>query len=149
VAFGTEGIGGSIYSYSILVDTGAFLARVKRDDQNHRLASETFVGLRETAWPLLVSRPTLWEAYTRIRYDVDYGEAQALLAFVEENVEIVEFEVSDDAIAREWLRQFPWVRLSFVDALNFAIMDRLGVRAVFTFDVNDYSMRGFEVFPQT
>jgi predicted nucleic acid-binding protein len=142
-------IGTTLLNAAVLVDTGAFRARADPADTWHRISVETFEGLASAGFPLIVTRPTIWEAYTRIRYDLGYQQARELLEFIpRRGIEIVEYESADDGVARTLLALFHWSRLSFVDALNFAIAQRLGVRTAFTYDIKDYSMVGLEVIPQ-
>ena len=137
----------SLLSVAVFVDTAAFLARADAKDPHHRTAVETFKGLREAGYPRVVTRPTIWEAYTRVRYDLGYPEALEMLEFIERELQVIEIDLQDDAAARTFLALYSWAKLSFVDALNFAAMQRAGAKTAFTYDVNDYTMAGFEVVP--
>ena len=141
-------VGRSISERTVLLDSGAFVARADPADQHHHTAVETFQGLKDARYPLCVTRPTLWETFTRLRYKVGFETAIEVFAFVaQEGIEVVDYADGDEINARAVLSLYRGVSLSFVDALNRAISSRLGLNTAFAYD-GHYRTMGFDVYPQ-
>jgi uncharacterized protein len=120
----------------LLADSSAFLALVDRDDQHHARAREF---LREQpAHRFVVTELIVAEVATRLRARGDVeravGLARSLLAGGRYDVVFVDAELFSAALAR--MLQLRDKRLSLTDCASFELMDRLRLRAAFTFDRN-------------
>jgi predicted nucleic acid-binding protein len=60
----------------------------------------------------------------------------------ESSTVVVRVRAADEARAREIIFHYSDKAFSFVDALSFAVMERLGIRHAFTFD-DDFVQYGF------
>ncbi len=131
----------------LLADSSALLALTDRDDRHHAAASDFLrqhPRLRLVATELIVA-----EVATRLRARGDAeraaGFARSLLEGGRYEVMFVEpdlFRAAFDRMVR--LRD---KRLSLTDCASFELMDRLGLRAAFTFD-RDFRDCGYEMVPQ-
>jgi predicted nucleic acid-binding protein len=90
---------------------------------------------------------TSHESYTRLRYSVSHSKAIAAYEWLHATpVQTLPFGPDDEAAAVGMLRKYHDHSLSFHDALCAAVMLRIGVFKVFTFD-SDFSTMGFAVVP--
>jgi predicted nucleic acid-binding protein len=130
----------------LLADTGAMLALFNPRDQLHRQARlfvEQARSARFVLTELLVS-----ETVTRLRSRVDAGRAadigSALLHSRRYELVFVDARLVEAGLGE--LRRFADKRLSFADAVSFAIIRELGLDGAFTFD-RDFRDCGFRTFP--
>ena len=65
------------------MDTGAFKARADVADVHHQTALACFEETTSQRLPFYVTNATIWEAYTRLRYDLGYVEAAELFPLVD------------------------------------------------------------------
>jgi predicted nucleic acid-binding protein len=130
----------------LLADTGALLALFNPRDNLHRQARE-FVreaaGTRFVVTELIVS-----ETVTRLRARTDAARAAevgaALLGSRRYEVLFVDTPLLEAGL--DDLRRFADKRLSFVDAVSFAVIRSLALDGSFTFD-RDFRDCGFDVYP--
>ena len=135
-----------LYRDAALVDTSAVFALFDETDQLHDEARRFFqtnkLGL---AWYAIDT--TAHESYTRVRYDLSRSKAvnaySLLRGFC---IQVVRHVPDDEEHAWLLLERYAEHALSFQDALCAAVMRRIGVFKVFTFD-HDFWTMGFEVIP--
>ena len=121
----------------VFVDAGALFAYAAPSDQNHEKARAIMHIARSRGWRLHTVNTVLFETYALVRVKVADGEAAAhrLLADVEAGFCHVEKAQRVDEIrAEDLVESRPDLPNSFADALTFAVMDRLGIREVISFD---------------
>lgn len=137
----------TLYSGAVLVDTSAVLALLNRDDRHHQ-AADTFFGQNRGAYVWIALNATSHEAFTRSRYDS--GSVAAALErydfLRQQPLKLIEFTSDDEAAARKTLAKYEDQVLSYHDALCAAVMLRLGLFKVFSFD-HHFWVLGFEVLP--
>ena len=123
----------------IFVDTSAWMAIVDSDDINHRPAV-TFQGDLAESSVLIVTNYILDELYTLVLMDLGYRKAveikQKLEAMAEARIlEVVWVDQILNAagwtVFERFNRDKQW---SFTDCVSYAVMKRLGVTEVFSFD---------------
>ena len=128
-------IGNSIYSHAVLVDTGAFLALENPREDRHQVAKDCLDEIERHHLPLIVSLPTIFESYSRILYVVGERKARIFLHNIYDgSLNITRTTVEDEVAAMVMLEKFADPDISFVDAVNMALMIRLGIQVCFTFD---------------
>jgi len=135
---------------SIFVDSSAFYALADRHDASHRIANERWQALVKTKRPLVTSLAVAAETATLIRRSIGFDASQAWLdqldrARVVGAMELIFPADREYALARDVYRQLAQPKLSFVDALSFAIMTLRSIRACFGFD-EDFLVAGFELY---
>lgn len=136
-----------LYDAACLLDTAAIVALFDEGDPLHRLATEFFeAGRGEVTW--YVVDATSHESFTRVRYNATLPRALAAFQFLRDGggVGLLRFQPEDEDRALTMLRKYRDQRLSFHDALCAAVMLRVGIFRVFTFD-QDFSTMGFAVMP--
>ena len=130
---------------AVLVDTSAAIALLESKDPHHSHAHRYFYATQGVRW--IVTNSTTHEAFTRRRYDNSLLSGLSIYDFLTEKpFKVVAFENVDEVEAVRILRRYEDQVFSFHDALCFAVMKRIGVYRVFTFD-SDFWVLGFQVEP--
>jgi len=62
------------------------------------------------------------------------------------DIQVLDFEPQDESAARDLVTRYHDHKISFHDALCAAVMLRLGIYKIFTFD-RDFQILGFETLP--
>lgn len=131
---------------NLLADTSALLALYLADDRNHRAAVAFLRGAPRARFVL--TEMILGELLTRLAARAGARRAaevgKALLA--SERYEVLFLDATLLAEAIERLERFADKRLSLTDCASFALMERLRVKAAFTFD-DDFRDCGFDMVP--
>jgi len=122
----------------LFLDSAALIALFSENDQYHDIAVEYYSSLTKKTI-LFTTLLVISETYTWFRYHVNYRTAIEFL------------DVIQDSIASEWLniiypdpvlnnqaqvilRQFQDQKLSYVDAVSFAVVENMKIKNVFSFD---------------
>jgi predicted nucleic acid-binding protein len=129
---------------TVLVDSGAWIALLIRDDPHHREAAQFFSVKPTPVW--VVTNIVLAETYSWLRY----RSADPALAFRFVNeilsgeeagrVEVFRPQRDVEIRAASLGRKFADVDLSWADLISFAACQELGVQEVFGFDQHFYLM---------
>ncbi len=94
-------------------------------------------------YPLITTLPTVHETHRHLLYTRGRLSARNfLLAVFDGSITIERTTTADDMRAIALIERYADVRLSFVDAVTMAVMERLGVASVFSFD-DDFLITGF------
>jgi len=125
------------YPKSVLVDAGGWLALADNRDDNHQRALAIQREVAARGPQLFVTNFLIDETYTLILARMGYRFAVKFLDDISAGTAtIVRLTASDEARAEQLLRQYDDKRFSYTDATSFAVMERLGIEAAFTFDKN-------------
>jgi len=123
--------------HSVLVDSGASLAIVDRDDEHHHEAVAIQQQLFRTRPQLFLTNFLVDEPYTLLLTRAGYRVALQFLDSTESNtMTVLPVSPADEREAKQLLRRYTDKRFSYTDATSFVIMQRFGVEAAFTFDEN-------------
>ena len=124
---------------SLFVDTSAWYAAADRSDRSHRPATAV-LGAGEA---LVTSDHVLVESWLLIRHRLGRPVAERFWEGLRHGVAEVEPVTAAD-LAAAWAvaEAFPDQDFSIVDRTSFAVMQRLGLRRVATFD-DDFAVYRF------
>lgn len=127
----------------IFADTGAFLALYIKHDQYHRQAQKVFRALSR---PFSTSNHVVDELATLLGRIAEYGYAADRMddLYASESIEVLASTREDEMEAIRWMRKYSDKEISFTDCISFAVMRRMGIHAVFTFD-RHFRDAGFEI----
>jgi predicted nucleic acid-binding protein len=118
---------------AVFVDTGVWYRFSTATDQHHAHAVEI---LEADQFPFVTSWPVVWETLTLISRRQGGIAAsqfgQAMLA--EKWARIVELQSTDYALALDFMARFDLLRLSSADATACALIRRLNLQQVASFD---------------
>lgn len=120
---------------SLFVDTGVWYAAADRGDSSNLRAQEILSEARES---LVTTDHVLVETWLLLRHRLHREAAERFWKGLQAGVAIVE-PVGDMDLATAWQigLDFPDQDFSLVDRTCFAVMQRLGLRRVASFD-NDF-----------
>jgi predicted nucleic acid-binding protein len=139
----------SIYERAVLFDTCALEAIADPRDKYHEAAAQCLAELRQLAYPFYVTTLTIAETHRRLLYKPRLGILPAL-RFLESvydgSTNIVRPLEEDEQQAMEYIKRFEDQELTFTDTVSMAVMNRLGLRKVFSFDWH-FTLLGFQVIP--
>jgi len=130
----------------LLVDTSALIALFLPDERNHQDAAR--FGRRKPEPRFVLTELILAELATRLR--VRAGAEQAVevardvLRSDRYQLVFTDPELLDGGLAK--MTRFRDKRLSLTDCVSFELMEKLGLRAAFTFD-RDFRDCGFDIVP--
>jgi predicted nucleic acid-binding protein len=131
---------------SVFVDSGAWIALALARDAHHAQAREQWGEMRRAGAKLHTSFPVVIETFTFLDRNANRDVALAWKESIYKPgvVKIIACELRD--LERSWtyFRRADLHNLSAVDATSFAIMKRIGIRLVYTFD-HHFAMAGFRL----
>lgn len=118
---------------SVLLDTGPLVALFKRNDTHHARAVAWFKKHRGL---LLITQAVITEAW----HLVSAPARLPLVRFVTAACEILEFDGEGQARIAATLERYADLPMDYADATLVVQGERLGIGAVATIDVNDFSV---------
>jgi uncharacterized protein len=131
------------------IDTNAFLARYLKNDQYHDVALKVWRELEQTAEPLFTSNFVVDETLTLLgrRASYSFASERATAIYNSKVLTILRPSLEDELAALEVFTKYADQRVSFADALSFALMRKQGISRVFSFDQH-FQYAGFELIPK-
>ena len=138
----------ALYTDAVLIDTSACVAAFDEEDALHSQATATLGQLAAEAQVLLCAvNVTAHESFTRIRYNARLDAGIDGYSWMRSGgLQTIQFADADEVEALSLIRKYSSVKLSFHDALCAAVMLRLGIYRIFSFDA-DFWTFGFELIP--
>ena len=130
----------------VFVDTSFFKAFIDSKDDFHQQAIQVLQKLKSKGSSLVTSNYILDETFTLIRVKCGLDlvkDFKKVLEEFETGLVIVRILVTDEKNAWEWFL-LDWSDLSFTDCVSFAIMKRLEINRVATFDKH-FERAGFKI----
>lgn len=132
----------------VLVDAGAILALLNVDSRFHRAARDTLQALRDREMEPLLTNFIVGETYTLLS---DILGPDAGRTWLRHNIWPVErVNEADENRAREIILENGSRgrdTISYTDATAMAVMERLGLTGIFTFNPAFGEKRGYHLFP--
>ncbi|CAK0762624.1 PilT domain-containing protein [Gammaproteobacteria bacterium] len=132
----------------IFVDTGAYLARFHTADQRYQQAYQAWEQVQNQQRVVVTSHHVIDELATLLARRTDYGfSARKIGQIYASQLALIERSSErDEQTALAFFQKYADQKVSFTDCISFAMMMRLQIRQVFTFDYH-FALAGFEVFP--
>jgi predicted nucleic acid-binding protein len=136
---------------AVLVDTGAWIALVVRQDECHQIAASHARRLARVLTPLLTTNYILLETYTYIRYHYGHHKALELDTVLQTLIRagrLIVVWVTEEVHVRalDIFRKYEDQTFSVVDCASFIVARDRKIRDVFGFDKNFLTM-GFVLRP--
>lgn len=128
----------------VLVDSGAWLAVASPRDQFHR---DAVIGLRsavERRILLVTTNLIIAEAHRLTLFRLGPRASGLVLDRIDASARLSVVYASREhhRNARTWLERLSGHRITYTDAVSFAVMESMGCREALTFD-NDFLVAGF------
>jgi len=139
----------SIKDKIVFVDTSAHYAIINKSDNNHKIAREFLEFAEKNYFSFFTSNFIVAETHALILKKITLGYDVAI-NFLEEakksNKVPERITVEDEERAYQIIIKYKDKDFTYIDATSFAIMERLGITRVFTFD-SHFSQYGFQIVP--
>jgi predicted nucleic acid-binding protein len=127
----------------VFVDSSAYFGLADVYDQAHRRALQIARRLATERRQLITTNFVVAETYTLMLTRIGRPVAMQFLSGIEASESsVVRVGEDDEQRAREIIRRYDDKDFSLVDAMSFAVMERLGIRHAFTFD-RHFAQYGF------
>jgi len=122
----------------LFIDSAALIAIFSKNDQYHDIAVDYYSSLTKKTI-LITTLLVISETYTWFRYHVNYRTAIEFLDVIQDSIaskwlNIIYPDLVLDTQAQVILRQFQDQKLSYVDAISFAVIENMKIKNVFGFD---------------
>lgn len=130
----------------VFVDTAFFKAFLDPKDDFHVEALSLWKKFRTLKTKLITTNYILDESFTLIRIRCTLPVAiklRYLLYQYSEVIDVIRIEIEDEAKVWDWFEK-EWKGLSYTDCVSFAVMKRLGLTDVATFDEH-FAKAGFNI----
>jgi predicted nucleic acid-binding protein len=130
-----------------LFDTGVLVALEDDRDGKHEDAVRCVEEIKRLKLPLCVSLASIYETHRRLLHNNGESRARSFLDHIfDGSTTVVVPDPGDEAAAVQWLDYLRGQRITLTDAVNMAIMRRLSLFAVLSFD-SDFLIAGFQRVP--
>ena len=128
----------------MFVDSGVWIAFFSLRDGRHRDADTMVRAAASRRLPLLTTNLVLAEVHRWLLFHAGVAPAAAALASIDAtSLARVEWTTAaHHGAARDWLAKLSDQRITYTDAVSFAVMTAAGCAAVMTFD-HDFVIAGF------
>lgn len=132
----------------VFVDSSAYFALTHRPDAFHAMATDAVGRFRAEHYRFVTTNFVLAELHALLLSRANRQVALATLQQIDTSgiTTIVRVRQRDEVHARAIITRFDDKDFSLVDAISFAMMDRLGIDQAFTFDIH-FSQYGWIVHP--
>jgi len=141
----------SLFERAIFIDSSALYALQDSRDAHHYEAVVCLDQLKLRALPVSLSTGTIYETYRltlfRLGVELSLRFLEAVYdAVPDRSLNIERISEQDERGAREFLYRFSDQKITYIDAINFAMMKRMGIDKAFAFDWH-YRLLGFVTVP--
>ena len=132
---------------AILIDTCALIAISNPRDKYHTEASECLQQIAEVHYPIYITIPTIHETHRKILFDQGQAVGQQFLVSVFDGSLNIERTIAEDEeYAISLISKYTDQTLTLTDAVSMAVMVRLRIATVFSFD-SHFLQVGFNRIP--
>ncbi len=129
------GIGNTIYERAVMLDTSPLVALFDQADARQADVRGKLLTLQQAQIPVFITHIIMAETHARILQRFGIQSAASFLDTISDgSVNIVATEHIDLRKAREIIARFPDQDISLADATTMAVMLRMGILNVLTFD---------------
>ncbi len=131
---------------SAFVDTSAFVALIRRDDERHLAALAIADRLKQQRVRLYTTNFVVAETHAALLHFVGAATARDFLRDADTGqlaVLVIRVEPEDEAAARATIYRQTDKDYSLTDTISFAVMTRLGLRHAWAFDKH-FSQYGWQ-----
>ena len=131
----------------IFVDTSAFIALRVKDDLNYKRAQDFLTAVKDQRLRLHTTNFILDEVYSYFCRVHEIALEMAGLIMNNPLIALHRISADDEEGAWQILKTYSDKDFSYTDATSFAIMERLGLETVFTFDEHFDQYGRFSIVP--
>ena len=119
----------------VFIDTGAFCALTIPKDQHNLTAKSFFKQIQKDKAVIYTSDYVLDETYTLLKTRSSHATAIKFMEQMDKSqINILRITEDIEESAKALFKKFDDKRLSYTDCTSFALINHLGIEAVFAFD---------------
>lgn len=119
----------------VFVDTGAFCALTIPKDQHNLTAKSVYKQIQKDKAVIYTSDYVLDETYTLLKTRSSHATAIKFMEQMDKSqINILRITEDIEESAKALFKKFDDRRLSYTDCTSFALINHLGIEAVFAFD---------------
>ena len=127
----------------IFIDTSAYFALADEEDKNHQAASGKMQQLIRERASFTTTNIGIAETHTLTLKRIGYKTALEVIERIySSQIRIYRIREADEKKALDIIRKYTDKDFPFVDALSFAVMEKLHITQAFTFDKH-FTQYGF------
>ena len=127
----------------IFIDTSAYFALADEEDKNHQAASGKLQQLIRERASFTTTNIVIAETHTLTLKRIGYKTALEVIERIySSQIRIYRIREADEKKALDIIRKYTDKDFPFVDALSFAVMEKLHITQAFTFDKH-FTQYGF------
>ncbi len=128
------------------IDTGAYYGSLDLRDQHHGHALRIWRHIEDSNIKLITSNHVLDELATLLARKINYDFASLKMneIYTDSEIHIERSSYDDEVKALDYFKKYADQKISFTDCISFAIMERLKIKKVFSFDWH-FQYLGFEL----
>lgn len=132
----------------VLVDSGVWIALASARDQHHAAADAALRAAIAARTPLLTTGLILAEVHRFLLFHAGIRPAALMLERIDASpsVTVMYPDAAHHAAARAWLARLADQRITYTDAVSFAVMRSHRCAAALSFD-HDFATAGFTLRP--
>lgn len=121
--------------FQVLVDSDAFVGRINPDDVHHERANRIFQSLAEKKSRLVTTSMVVAETATVLSHRVGQSLARTFLEVIQRgNIPVIHIDEALQAVALDIFSQQTRRGTSVTDCANVAVVQRLNISEIFSFD---------------
>jgi predicted nucleic acid-binding protein len=131
----------------VLVDSGVWIALVRANDRHHAGAEHMLRRAIRQRLALLTTNLIVAEVHRFILFHVGIQPAALVLDRLQASPSLtIQFTTrADHDRARQWLARLADQRITYTDAVSFAVMESAGCAAAMSYD-HDFVVAGFRLW---
>jgi predicted nucleic acid-binding protein len=137
----------SVVPDRVLVDSGVWIALVRATDQHHAEADHLFRQAVRQRLRLLTTNLIVAEVHRFILFHIGISPAALVIERMQASMLLtMEFvTATHHDRARQWLEKLSDQRITYTDAVSFAVMEAARCTAAMSFD-HDFAVAGFQLW---
>jgi uncharacterized protein len=133
--------------YKLFADTSWFKGLIDDKDDFHNQSIKLLEKIKSEDRDLVTTNFIIDETFTLLRQRCPIEKVKLLYSLMSEmgkRLVIIRVGAMDENRVWKWF-WLPWSNLSYTDCTSFAVMERLGLKEVLTFDEH-FSKAGFKIW---
>jgi len=142
-------IGNTFFERALMLDSGPLISLYSPRDQRANSVRQLLSSFALEKYPVCITYLTIAEIHRRLLFDISRSRAMDFLEHsLDGSLNILNLNPTDTLYSKDILYRFNDQDISFTDASSMAIMQRLGIIKVLSYDFH-FSLLGFDLINPT
>jgi len=132
-----------------MIDTGPLISLYDKKDSRRKKVKKAIQDMQKAGYPFFITMLTIAETQRRILFDINYVTALDFLDVITDgSINLIRYDKNDFTSAIDIIKRYTDQKITLTDAVNMAIMKRLGIIKVLSYD-RHFSILNFTLVPTT